>query len=985
MARLGKVRLVFGLPGYSSLKAFVEEFLNSPGSIFTSTNDAVLAQARDLALAHPIGIRRLEEGSIEVLPLSELTRMFANLTDLPTYPLASADHQKVFAALASQELPPESSLYSAADLPGFHEALSKTMREIRRHRIPIEVLENMGGRARDIAYLIRVFEEVLTRNRMTTLTQRIEKIIEKPPCRPRELKKIFWTGESTWVPLHIEWLRWMQKAGIDIAMLLERHPTEPNFYCAHVPLESSFISAQSEVLQQDFTQAACCFGFLHSKAREIPIKIFDCADDVLECEWALRESLSLPFRLDNTTLYCTQPDKYAPLLYAASTRFGIRLDFHRRTPLLSNSFARFCLHALKALIHPSVDMISSLAGNSYSRIPPSEREAISVSIRSCERKENPWEELANLAQEGTIPAYFARLTAWRENAIFQPRTLSEWLRALNQLISQMPWLDESVGNSSRTAERDTAAQVAMMRSLELSFLQCDINRRYTFEDFVHHAESVWRSEEYFERQKGDLKVVNNAYEIGNAEHLIVVGLVEGALPSRRTEDPLLLDEERRRINELNPAYRLPVSFEIAQEERREFHRLLCSANSLLVSWSRERGGQAEVVSSFLNDLKLVAPIQEMQMPYQQRFPVPASTTHPIDVLPGLAWHADSIDEQTHLEFIEKLDDDTKKLLSRIEVAVENSEIDKISNEEVLRKLSRLPQPLRFSHLRYLKRCPFQYLTMAIMDLRKKRYFTMWEHIRSILRNTDMLTVRSQGELKERLREGLRKKLDELQGEISREELDLFEISAERILDSFAKREFSTRELWQLRPYQQNVSLSEAGLRNTINHNGKKVEITEQLDLIYRTEDKAWVALRYGFVDFDIGLEGSGDELSATLLESGILFSLKNKDDSEKYVSIVEDPIKEERVAVGRSVTHGACQWPHNKKAGLTFKDSPHPLINLRKSAAKELIELLNLAISSELQPKPGYHCEHCGFASLCRRATNTRTHEVYSENNQEWI
>lgn len=959
--------------------------MNSPGSIFTSSNDAVLAQTRDLALAHPLGIRRLEEGSIEVLPLSDLARVFANLVDLPSYPLASADHQKVFAGLAAQELSPESSLYSAIDLPGFHEALSKTMREIRRHRIPLEVLESIGGKARDIAYLLRVFEEVLARHRMTTLTRRIENIIEKPPCRPRELKKIFWAGESTWVPLHIEWLRWMQKAGIDISILLERHPTEPKFYCAHEALESSFVSVQTEVLQQDFAQAACCFGFLHSKAREIPIKILDCADDVLECEWALRESLSPPFRFESTTLYCTQPDKYAPLIYAASTRFGIRLDFHRLIPLLSNSFARFCLHALKALIPPSVDTISSLAESSYSSIPPTEREKVTATIRACERKENPWDELANVAREGTIPIYFARLVAWRENAFLQPRPLAEWLRALNQLISQMPWLDESVENSSRTAERDTAAQVAMMRSLELSFLRCDINRRYTFEEFVHHAESVWRSEEYFERQKGDLKVVNNAYEIGNAEHLVVVGLMEGALPSRRVEDPLLLDEERRRINQLNPAYRLPVSFENAQEERREFHRLLCSANSLIISWSRDRGGHAEVPSSFLNDLRLVAPVQEMQMPYQQRFPVPTSTTHPIDILPGLAWHADSIDEQALLESIEKLDEYTKRLLSRIEAAVENSEIDRIEKEEVLRKLSYLPQPLRFSHLRYLKRCPFQYLTMAILDLRKKRYFSMWEHIRSILRNTDMLEIQTQEDLKERLQAGLQKKIEELQGEIPREELDLFEISAERILDSFVKREFAARALWSLRPYQQNVSLSEAGLRNTINHNGRKVEITERLDLIYRTEDKAWVALRYGFVDADIGIEGSTENLSETLLESGILFSLKNNDGSEKYISIVEDPIKEKRVAVGRSLSQGACQWPHSKKAGLTFKDSPHPLKHLRRSAGRELIELLNLAVSAEFQPKPGYHCEQCGFASLCRRAANTRTHEADWEPYQEWI
>ncbi|MCH8274005.1 MAG: hypothetical protein IH851_04375 [Armatimonadetes bacterium] len=962
----GRLTLVAGLPGFDSLRRFAERFASSPGAVFTSSNSATLAQVRDYMQSHEAGLRNLEEGRIEIKPLGELIRVFAAQANLPMLPVAGLEHQKAIAGAAAQTLPDDSPLAAVKHLPGFHEALVLTFQELRRHRVPAHALETLPARQKETADLMRRFDSLLETHRLTTLSHRIERLTETSPVRPRELRRVFWAGETDLPPLWIEFLRWTLGSGAHLSLLVERHPANDTLFPLCARVQSAFPSAKVEMLGQTPPMAASLFGETPLDPGPGRVRVLEAADAVCETEWALRyaaEFLDSGGKPAEVCLYCRSLEDYAPLISAAAKRLGLSLHMARQERLLTNPFARHCLAALRACSSGSVAQAAGLVMGGYSEIPPERRREAAAAVRRCAGADDPWSELAEAGRDRDtpVPIWFGRMADWRTTALESDGTLADWLRALDRLMSQMPWLDDSLSLGSPTAERDGSAQDAMVRSLRVSLLASDSSQRFRFEAFVDHVERTWRDTAYWARDRGGLRVASSPKEIGPAEFVIGLGLVEGRFPRRRAEDPILLDRDRQRLREQNPAWDLPTSYEQAEEDRREFYRLVCSAPDLLLSRPRQISGHPEVPAAFLAEIEDAAPDTEtIVRPLEQRFPRPVPGLPLADLLPAMEWWKEAAQGNEAEEWAGFLDGEAKEQRERFRRAADNARSDDIQDDALRAEVAELPRPLRLHHLASLNRCPFQYLAQAKIELRPARPRWAWDRLTAVVRRTDLVTPKTVDELRERLMKSLNEELAAMRGEAPKEELDLMAVAAPRLLQAFARREMAAREAWELVPVAQNKRLHEVGMRNSVPYGGGEVLLDETVDLVYRRGDDL-VPLRLAYATKD---HYRSEEFT---FENGLLLALL-PNPKEERVAVADSLQNGLRRALARRKTNRSSRLPERRHDGLYVDRKAESSMPVLQTAREHLNGLLDIASSGRVRPKPGDHCRLCGFGSLCRRA-----------------
>ncbi len=926
------VAIVLGLPGYDSIRQITGRFAESRGSILTSTNNAALVHARSLVLEHADGRFKFEDSEIEIKGLGELARVFCEFCDVQVAPVASSEVQAAVASVASASLPPVSPFYDSRELAGFHDALTSTLQELRRYRISSRALEKVGPKTEAVASLVDAFESALSDHRLTTLSHRLEDIVSSAPAGPNGLRHVFWIGETEWPPLMFDFVRWIAAAGIRVTVLAERHPTDDTFYAGSKELVAQLPQATVEVLAQEATPHAGVFGARRLEPSNV--QIVHMPDAVVECERAVSHAMEL-----DCTIYSRSVQEYAPYLYAAATRAGLRMNIEIQQPLLDNAFARHFLDAVTAVSAGSIESTARLALSSYSGIPHKRREDVYSTVRMSLRSGDPWGDLES-GIDG-VPLWFAQLAEWRRNALDSDKTLTDWVLQLKQLTSRMPWLDASVAVESETKERDLAAQDSMIRSLEVSKISADPRRRMSLSEFARHLDEVWRRAHCWSRERGDVQVVRSPWEIGDANVLTAVGLVEGRFPKRRAEDPLLLDVDRRQLS-------LPDSYRKAEEESREFHRLACSAERLILTYPETFDEGEQVESSFLDDIGGV----RSAVTLERRFPTPADARCAADLLAAESWYG--TDPDVSVAVVER---------EQISVAVENSRIDRIESDDVASRLHVLPRPLVARHLRALTRCAFQYLCGAKLGLRQNRNTAAWGQLAEVVRRTNLGDCPNVEILKQKLRESLLAQIEEMRGRIEEDELVVLSVAGPRALDEFAEREFAAREVWGTIPTRQNVSLQDAGFRTTIPTPAGEVVFDETIDVLYRRGDDS-MPLRFAYVSPSTEEEVFFEDVS-------LLFAMNPSADKERLAAI--DSLETgTRRAIARLKQSREADLRSAAHRGLRSTTSIESAKSALDWIAAHLKQQIHIATKGDFRPTPGEHCERCRFAPLCRSARNAR-------------
>jgi hypothetical protein len=922
------VVVVKGLPGYDSIKQIAERFAASKGAILASTNTAAIVHARAIIENHPEGRYKYEDSDIEIMGVGELARIFCEFTDAPLLPVASTEVQTAIASIAASSLPRGSAYYESRELPGFHEALASTLQELRRWRKTPSMLSRLRPKVAEIGELFQAFESALADQRMTTLSHRIEGIVSSEPKKPNGLKHVFWIGETEWPPLMIDLISWMAAAGVAVTVLVEHHPSNHDFYFASNELLANLPQAKVETLRQQAPEHANVYG--EQNLVESNVRLIRMPDPVVECEQAVSNVYG-----SKSVVYCRSPQEYAPYLHAAADRVGIALSIERQEPLLDNPFARHFLDAVIACAEGSIEAVASLAMSSYSGVPHRDRAQVRSTIRKALRSDSPWEELESGIE--SVPSWVSMLAEWRRTARESDKTLADWSLQLKQLTAKMPWIDVSLDRDSATRVRDESAQDAMIRSFEISKITAEPKRRLSLHEFAKHLDAIWRSTECWVRSNGDVRVVRSPFEIGNVDSVFAIGLIEGRFPKRRAEDPLLLDADRRELG-------LPDSYSKSEQERLEFHRLACQANELYFSYPETFAETEQVESAFLDDIGGDWEYVELE----QRFPKPDRAKFTVDLLAAEAWYDEAPNQSIAAPERE-----------RIERAVENSRIPVVEDPAVAESLRKLPNPLFAGHLRSLARCPFQYLCTAKFGLRQQRPRSVWDHLATVVRRTNLGDCANSEDLKTKLQAGLQTLIEELRGSATEDELVLLRVAGSTALDAFAEREFAAREVWGTMPAQQDLRLHEAGFRTIIPGPSGEVRLDETIDVLYRRGQDV--------MPMRLGIVASSTNEDRLLEDVALLYVLNDKIDKDRMAAIdsLETGVRL-AVSCGRGGNKSTLRSMLHK--GIKVVEPDEGERETLRGVAAYIKQQISRAVSGNFLPQPGEHCERCSFAPLCRSA-----------------
>lgn len=941
--KVGAVKVFSGLPGFETLREFLVANAGVVGTIVLSSRPASLVHARTILESEDSLLPLYELGEIEIQELGGLARALASHQGLPSVAVAGEEIQRAVIASVVRSLKLDY-FAPAVGLPGFYSLLVRTARELRHARIRLSP-EGRSGKLRELAELIVAFEERLHELGYTTLSNRIERILETVPQRPSGIKKILWIGESTMPALWLAFAEWLRKSGVDMFFFVEEHPDQKDFYPAAVAILKNWQDAQTCHIKRQVEPHHFMFSDQQVSFSSDFVDIMESADEYIESEWAVRKAVNLVESgvSPNKICFYVRESKNAPIfLQIAAKRFGVSLNFRELLTLSENSFTRQWLLTLAALSEGSIEKLAHLMLSSYSGLSYFDREKAYESVLGCLSSEDPWLMLKKLAldDESVVPGWVSRLCDWRMDAQ-SPGTLGDWIHRLDQLISETPWLDNSVSSDSPTYSRDVAAQDKLIRSLSCSRLSVDAVIKLDLQQFVNHAKSVWETATYGVTHHGDFRVVFSGEEIGDAEYLIVLGLIEGVFPRRRKDDAILSDFDRK---ELNAEYgnRLQLSIEIAEQDRQEFHRLLCSSRRVTLSYALSSGDHSGIRSSFIDDYLGYDPSTcFVRRTYSDRFPDVDKCVVPQDIVASSILHGI---EPPHVN------DSIVRLAKDIMSSYKNSECTELSNEEIVRMASFTPSTMKLKHFTDARECLFKYVANEKLRLSEGRRRWGWGQVAEIVRSTDVVSNLDYEQLRCRLMKACEDHLKKWQGFSPSEEHKVLRVVLPSILDSFVAFYGMLVNDLNLQPNRQGVS-------RLIETPNVPINFQDQIDIMFSLDNEE-VPLRFTVGRYNNS--DSKDRIEAVLFahlvcsrsgrRSALFYSI-----SKDHVSVYTDDPKFKNLPAGKQIDE-------------PFRRIPWGDINGLFSTINEDIRLIYENLSkARFEPTPQEHCKQCGFGSLCRR------------------
>jgi len=928
---VSEVTLYAGLASSAAHDEFLSRFATTKASLLVSSSPALIRYGHDFLNGKYAHMYDLEQ--IEIWSDSQIVQHMAALCELPHLRIINSDYQATIASIEFAKLPPESVFYEIRNVPGLHNVFVELMQELRRFRIPDEAVAELGPRAAEITSLASDIRDAMAARQLTTRSQRIEQIIETTPKSQQGVKHLFWFGQREWMPIDIALAKWIYESGVSLHLFVESHPANPQFYPSFARLQQEFPTA-NVVSIAPFQPAAN--GLYGDDADHVPnIELYSAADEFIETEWIVHSILTTleegRLKPNEIGIFVRVPDFYVPLLRSAGARFGIEFAGEWKDPVMTNPFAQILWQVLDAAAQHTPADLAPLVSDPYFDLQGAEADVVAETIREAALQPDGW---VRLAKHPSAPPSIKVIAQLASAAHAGDRQIADWIRWLNEFTAKTSFLSRSLHSGQEVASRDEAARDAMVRWLEMKRLAVPQNARMRLREFVRFAKDAWQDAKYTVRKKGQIDIVSDLFAIGNKRLVFAPGLVEGRFPKRRAEEPLLLDSDRMRLRQHNDAHLLLTSYERAEEERREFHRLVSAAPELVLTWPEFIRDHQEFESHFIVDLRM-------------RFP-------------NLSTHRKRIEDRAVAAAA------SPEQIEQIETVMSRVNSEQIEDEALRTELSRIPNPLSLSHIRALRRCKFQYLCRAKFKLRPRRPRWVFERIADIIRQADLVNAKGLDAIRDALEKSLNAYVTQMEKQCEAGEVVLLRHVAPTVLESFAVREDAARKLWDLTPAGQQCELAMPHFRTKLKFRQGFIELEDRIDLLYFSgKNNNPMPIRIAWASEP----SSKDE--EFLFEAGLIATLAQAESIQLAgIESLENDLRRAIAGSNDPKQRLASDPQHRLFVDVKFS-GPH-----LQQKAKDTIQEFDLkAASAEFTPVPGPHCTRCGFASLCRRAQDSQFFE----------
>jgi hypothetical protein len=923
------------LPGPEPLRRAVEAFARSPGAV-TALHEGRLRLLRALA---PAG-----EEDVEVAPIGDLYGRCLAAMGESGLTIATHGQARHAIAIACAEEPEDSAFAPSARFAGLHDRLAQALGELRHWGLRAAELEGLaedapaplGAKLRDLARIERRTAGLLEHVGKEFATERVERLLEGPAPRALPFRRLLIVAGQEAQPAVAGWLRWLASHGAAVEAVVEALPGGAGLFAGAeawrkalgLPRGSGLPTGEEPWFRALFSDRTA------TEQGSPEAAVQRAADPQAECEWALRGCLEQiaagvpPHRLG---IVVRDAEAYVPLLLASAKRLGVPLSATHNVPLLTNGLAAWVLGLLEALAGRDVRALGRVARSSYVRLPREAQRRLDGLLGEAHRAPDPWGALERMGAEA--PGWLREVLAWRAEAERQARPLTAWHGRLRGLLER-PGLHEAVLDpASPTRVRDARAHTAMLRSLaEAAPLRAVAGERpLDLAGFAIVCRALWSIEETVApaESAGGVRVAAAPELLEPMAAVWGLGMLEGVMPRRRVEDPVLGDAERDWISgRLPEGPPLPNSHQRAREERDAFVRLCAAAPRLTLSYPETGEDRDNVPAFYLDELEraLGGRVARVNRPRRLVAPDEEECRSPADFALRVALDAPREDAVTpRLTSAEA----RSRLRAPLEEGIEPGEV---------------ADALRCAFLAGWRR------RIGIFPAKER----LWSALGRLPVRARLAHQPSREEAAIVLEEELRRLLGERAAESSPADLVLLETTGRRLIEGWLDREFGARELWP-----RTMTEEQTGVRCSLPVEGRRVVVGGSVAGRSRIGAAQVVHL------FRTGLaaasEGQIDEALTTELGLWMLTVYQVGETQGVEVDVQGG---------GRYLflaTRDGDEVPRQRpQAGLVRRRFDTDRSDFYKKVKSDLRTAIFRLDPPSFLPEPGDACETCDLGELCR-------------------
>ena len=917
--------------------------------------DDTVVTALDEGKLHAIKGLLPEGPEVEIAAIGDLVGRYLTMVGEPVARLCPKGQLAATVGLASKRLPSDSPLADSARFPGTADVIVERLGELRDWGIePEDVLAVLDQAtptlAAKLGSLVQVMDwvrEVMEETNRQFASDRVRRCLTIPPDREVPIRRLVVALGGAEKPVYESWLRWALGFGTEVVVLVDDVPgAQQVFALSRRCAERIGVKAEHAAKERPWYAAL----FSEETTNAAPeIEIVNAADPLSESEWAVRgclremESGALPHRIG---IFARDSESYAPLLQSAAERLGVPLSANITTPLLTNGFAALTLRCLRVLVGEDVRALGRLAQSSYLRTGLERSEELRDAVRAAYAKgPEQWTAIADWATgQGEEFAWLRHVLQWRESAMHTKASLGGWLHRLRELIGGTQMVDFAVSADAKTRSRDTRAQTVLQRSVsDLAYVFDRSDKsELGLRGFVRIAESLWENETMVvEGGPNGVKLVTSTSGLTEYDTLFVVGMLEGTLPRRRTEDPLLFDSEREELSRLiGRGVRLTDSFDRAAAERDEFVRICASAEKRIVfSFPETDDSRDNVPAFYLEEVKRACPgrVSEKVRPRSQFVPLKEECLSDADLRVRTALEGPRVPSErpvlTTAPAMEKVRPDFAAGVS--------------------------PEELALSLV-----CPFQsamrYRLRLIAPARRR----LMRSLRDLPATARLATTHDEDTASSEVSRAIDAYVQDVYPEFEPWELAMLEAAARRLAEEWVDREFRSRRIWSEAKEKTwaDVRLDEHGLKNELKVGGRTVRLTGSAASL--TARDGYTVMRF----FDSSAPNLTEvsevpEDNADAFRYG-LYLMTQLHMPQRNPAVEVDGMDGRRVLAGFKNIRGAVK--HDPSGGLEvarIADSRDVFFQNVVNRLKQAMEAMERA---DMQARPGKQCEPCPYGELCR-------------------
>ena len=890
------------------------------------------------------------EREAEFAPIGDLVGRFLTMMGEPIARLCPRGQLRATVDLTCRDLPSDSPLAASSRFRGTADLIVERLGEFRDWQITSNQLAaaahdaqpQLAEKLLTLASIEDSVRAVLDETNRQFAADRVTRCLELTQDRTVPIKQVVAAVGRTEKPLYEAWLRWLTGFGIEVVVLVD-----------HIAGSSVFGSSQRVAdrfgapIEPSEPGSWCKALFSEDAAKDPPtITIMDCADPLSESEWAVRTCLAavesgvMPHKIG---VFARGSEQYAPLLQSAGDRLGLPISSNLTVPLLTNGFASVVLRSLEALAGDDVRSLARLAHSSYLRTGLTrDNELLQAARTAYTSGPEQWSHLAAWARsQGEELEWLRTMLVWREAAMGSRANLSGWLLRLRELVGASQMSDASVGRSD-TRDRDVRAQTVLQRSIsDLAYIYDRSQRpELSLATFAQLARETWEDAMMVvDGKPNGVGVVSNTAALTEYDLLVVVGMLEGTLPRRRSEDPLLFDDDRAMLSRLlGLTSPLPDSRSDSVAERDEFVRICSAASSGLVfSYPQTDDNRDNVPAFYLEETKRACPHIDVHKPRSQFVP-PA----------GEARTASDVTLRAALDGHRKPLEPPLLTTDRARAAVRPVFEAGVAPEELARALV----------------CPFQSSSRFRLRIVAPARRRLMRSLRDLPAQADLVTSTDRETARAAFTRAIDTYLEEVYTEFEPWEIAMLRAAARRMADEWVDREFRARDLWQEEgeTTYTDVSLDEHGLKNELKVGERRLKLRGKATSLKQRQGYSVLS----FFDSSTPSLAESTDVNEDNEDAFLygLYLMSQLHLAPRNPTVEVDGMDGKRVLAGFGSVRSSL--PHDPKSGLEVvrvSDSRDVYFQNVMARLRQAVAVLDQA---DMRAVPGKHCEPCPYGELCR-------------------